>query len=174
MRVERIGLILNFKPKDMKMTEAEILERDTLESKLDSGEALTEREHMLCVYSDFHKDAYGIRPRGINVFAMTTEELSADFATFSKVCDENAKAEAIAEARAVEVFKANVANTIAIGAGDEATALRWLSEAAVEKYGWDWEHYLWNAGILHTEYGKAIGKRIAPIFGSIYAAGMVA
>jgi hypothetical protein len=153
------------------MTEAQILEQSIIESKLSAGkgDTLTDRENMILLYSDFHKDAYGFRPRTINVYAMTTEELQADFDRFSAVCKENAEFEANAEAQAVEAFKAVIKKTILIGAGNEATALRWIAEAASEEYGWDFEHYLWNQGILHTEYGKQIGKKIAPIFGKIYA-----
>ena len=154
------------------MTEAQIQEQSIIESKLSAGkgDTLTDRENMLLLYSDFHKDAYGFRPRTVNVYAMTTEELEADFDSFSQVCKENAEFEAKAEAQAVEAFKAVLKKTVSIGAGNEATALRWIAEAAALEYGWDFEHYLWNQGILHTEYGKKIGKKIAPIFGKIYAA----
>lgn len=139
-----------------------------------SGSELTEREELLDMYSDYHKEAYGFRPSNwAYINAKTTEELLADFARFSKICKENEEAEALGEARAVEEFKAAIANTISIGAGDEATALRWIAEAAVEKYGWDYKHYLWSVGILHTDYGKRIGKRIAPIFSSYYTASLI-
>ena len=155
----------------MNMSSAEILERNLLESKLASGEELTEREELLDMYSDYYKEAYGFRPSNWSyIYAKTTEELLADFARFAEECKVNAEFEAFQAAAAVEEFKASIANTIAIGAGDEATALRWIAEAAVEKYGWDYEHYLWSVGILHTDYGKEIGKRIAPMFASYYAA----
>ena len=154
------------------MTEAQIQEQSIIESKLSAGkgDTLTDRENMLLLYSDFHKDAYGFRPHTVNVYAMTTEELEADFDIFSQVCKENAEFEAKAEAQAVEAFKAVLKKTVSIGAGNEATALRWIAEAAYDEYGFDFEHYLWNQGILHTDYGKKIGKKIAPIFGKIYAA----
>lgn len=138
-----------------------------------SGSELAEREELLDIYSDYHKEAYGFRPSNwAYIYAKTTEELLADFAVFAEICKENEEAEALAEAHAVEKFKAAIANTIAIGAGDEATALRWIVEAAVEKYGWDLDHYLWSEGILFTDYGKEIAKKLAPIFSSYYAASL--
>lgn len=130
---------------------------------------IVEREDMILLYSDFHKDAYGFRPRGLNLQDFSLEELRADFARFAEVCKENAEIEAKAAAKAVEAFKLAIKKTIAAGAGNHKTALRWLAEAAAEQYGWDYEHYLWSEGILFTDYGKKIAKEIAPIFGRIAA-----
>ena len=52
---------------------------------------LSERDSLIQIYSDFHKDAYGFRPRGVNYHEFTLEELQADFARFERVCDEEAK-----------------------------------------------------------------------------------
>ena len=147
------------------MTESQIAEKNTLESKLNANQALTHRENMILLYSDFHKDAYGIRPRGYNLFAFTTEELEADFARFEQVCADNREEELAAEAEADNAFRTLITNTIQMGAGDEVTALRWIAEGAVEDYGYDYEHFLWNQGIAYSAYGKEIAKKIAPIWG---------
>ena len=147
------------------MTESQIQERNELESKLAHNYELTKRENMILLYSDFHKDAYGIRPRGLNLYAFTTEELEADFNRFEQVCADNRIEELAAEAEADKAFKTLIANTIQMGAGDEVTALRWMAEGEVEQYGYDYEHFLWNQGILYSAYGKEIAKKLAPIWG---------
>jgi len=147
------------------MTESQIQEQNELESKLAHNYELTYRENMILLYSDFHKDAYGFRPRTINVYALTTEELDADFDRFERVCAENRLEELAAEAEADNKFKTLIANTIQMGAGDEVTALRWIAEGEVEQYGYDYEHFLWNQGILYSTYGKEIAQKIAPIWG---------
>jgi hypothetical protein len=147
------------------MTEAQINEQNTLEAKLNSNQELTHRENMILLYSDFHKDAYGFRPRGYNLYAFTTEELEADFDRFEQVCADNRLEEKAAEAEADMAFQALIANTIQMGAGDEATALRWIAEGAVEDYGYDYEHFLWSQGIAYSKYGKEIAKKLAPIWG---------
>ena len=53
------------------MTEAQINEQNELNSKLTHNYELSHRENMILIYSDFHKDAYGFRPRGINLYALT-------------------------------------------------------------------------------------------------------
>jgi hypothetical protein len=50
---------------------------------------LSERDSMIQVYSDFFKDAYGFRPRGINYHGFTLEQLKADFKMFGEVCEAN-------------------------------------------------------------------------------------
>jgi hypothetical protein len=147
------------------MTQAHYAEQETISNKLDSREELTHRENMILLYSDFHKDAYGFRPRTINVYAFTTEELEADFARFEQVCEDNRKEELAAEMEADKAFQTLITNTIQMGAGDEVTALRWIAEGEVEQYGYDYEHFLWSQGIAYSAYGKEIAKKIAPIWG---------
>jgi hypothetical protein len=124
---------------------------------------LTPREEMIQIYSDFHKDAYGFRPRGIDYDSMSLEDLEADFARFAEVCKENAEAEAVAEAKAVEAFNESVKKTIALGAGNERTALRWLADAGVVDSGWDIDFYLWKLGIsTYSSAGKSIHDKLLP------------
>jgi hypothetical protein len=136
-------------------------EREVLFAKIEAREELTERERMLQVYSDFHKDAYGFRPRHINYYDFTTEQLKADFDHFREVCDENARLEEIAEAKAVAEFKAQIQRLIDMGAGDEETALRWLADS---QDGWDAEQFLWSKGVLFTDYGRELAVKLQPMF----------
>ena len=147
------------------MTQSQINEANEIESKLAHNYELSHRENLILLYSDFHKDAYGFRPRTINVYALTTEELEADFARFGQVCDDNRAEEIAAEYEADKAFQTLIANTIQMGAGDEVTALRWIAEGEVEQYGYDYEHFLWNQGIAYSKYGKEIARKLAPIWG---------
>lgn len=112
---------------------------------------LSHRDSLIQVYSDFHKDAYGFRPRGINYDAMTTVELEADLARFAAVCEEARIAEKAAAHNAVAAFDSSIKKLMQIGASDEATALRWMAEAGVEDSGWDVDYYLWKVGISKYE-----------------------
>ena len=47
--------------------------------------SIEDRNGMIQIYSDFHKDAYGFRPRHINVSALSDEQLDEDFKTFVMV-----------------------------------------------------------------------------------------
>jgi hypothetical protein len=131
-------------------------------------ESLSKREALLQIYSDYHKDAYGFRPR-YDYYSYSLEQLEADFARFGQMISEVAEAEARDERAAVAAFKSTIRTLIEVGAGDEETALRWLASAAVEECGPDWEHYLWKMGILHTEYGRELGTKLAPIFNELFS-----
>jgi hypothetical protein len=125
----------------------------------------TEREELLGCYSDFHKDAYGFRPRGVNIMAMTDAELLADIQKFSAIADANYEAEVKREQADLIRFNTLVEQTIAMGANDRRTALKWLfdgSEITVYSIQ-DIEHFVWSYGILFTDTGKALVQELIPI-----------
>ena len=100
--------------------------------------------------SDFHKDAYGFRPRGIYKEWWTKEELEAEYDRLGRVCDDNAKAEAVAEAEALVKFESLVAETVAHGAKDRETAIRWLVDGeGLEFHEYDLEYFFWGHGLSY-------------------------
>ena len=50
---------------------------------------LSERESMIQIYSDFHKDAYGFRPCCYDYHDYTLEELKECFKSFAEICKAN-------------------------------------------------------------------------------------
>ena len=105
---------------------------------------MTKRDEMLQIYSDYHKEAYGVRPR-YDYWSYTLEELEADFERFGKVFEENAKYEAIRLAKAWSKWDEMVDKTIHMGAGNYDTALRWI----VDSYDgeWDMGYIMWQNGL---------------------------
>src|SRR5262245_6716686 len=82
------------------------------------------------IYSDMHKDAVGFRPRNWETLKdMSVEQYEADMAYFDRCIQSNEADERVREAAAVERFEALIGETIAMGAGDRATAIRWLKDA---------------------------------------------
>ena len=116
------------------------------------------------LFSDFHKDAYGFRPRGYHEFWNATPErkqeiwddVQQDFLQ-EMVREENAKAEALVQ------FECEVAQTISYGAGDRATALRWMTQNEKFYHQQSVEHWVWNQGILFTDEGRALVKELMNI-----------
>jgi hypothetical protein len=118
------------------------------------------------LYSDLHKDAYGFRPRGYHRFYAddTTDEERQEFWDWACrdleiAIEEDQRAKEKAEAE----FKGLVQKTIALGAGDEETALRWLVQDEEFYSGQDVEHYVWDKGILFTDYGRELVERLLSI-----------
>lgn len=113
---------------------------------------LTELEELRGLYSDMHKEAYGWRPRNWAEVATWT---AADFAPVLERLRVAAQAAFEQEERehaeaAVEVEKV-ITKLIAQGAGNRATAIRWLHES--EETNGD-DNYLCFVLGLRYEYFK--------------------
>ena len=117
----------------------------TFTSPIVSVSSQDPRYDYLLTYSDFHKDAYGFRPR-YDYYSYTLEQLVADYERFGKVCDENKREEELCQKRNLEAFEGRIASTIQLGAGDRQTALKWIAEAD-EVDAWDIGFFLWKQGI---------------------------
>jgi nitrogen regulatory protein PII-like uncharacterized protein len=111
--------------------------------------------------SDFYKDAHGFRPRNYKEW-WTKEELEAEYNYLSKVCEDNMKREAIAEAEALVKFEKLVEETINHGAGDRETAIRWLVQGeGLELNISDLQYFFWGHGLsyeIQNEYAKLYSK----------------
>lgn len=112
--------------------------------------------------SDASKEAQGFRFR-VDVSGMTFAELEAECDYWSNQAAIAIEEEKEAEAFAVEEFKALVARTIELGAKDEETALRWLAEDERFYHSQDVEHFVWSYGILFTDYGRELCKKLETI-----------
>lgn len=99
--------------------------------------------------SDFHKDAYGFRPRGIYKEWWTEAELEAEYQHLSDVCRDNREMEEAREHQAMLDFNKLIQETIDNGAGDKKTAIRWLiqGEDLDINFPQDVEHFFWLQGL---------------------------
>ena len=117
------------------------------------------------LYSDLHKDAYGFRPRHSRFYddATTDEERQEMWDWACRDLDIAIEEERQAKLRAEADFKALVQKTIELGARDEETALRWLTSDETFYSGQDVEHWVWDKGILFTDYGRKLVERLLEI-----------
>lgn len=119
------------------------------------------RLELLQVYSDFHKDAYGYRPR-YDYHNYTLAELEADFDRFRHQCKINRERELIEQKQAQIDFEARISSTISLGAKNRKTALRWIIQAD-NVDPWDIEFWVWKQGLLHTKYGDKLYQQVLDI-----------
>ena len=117
-----------------------------------SWEEMSVLEQYACQYWDMYKDAYGVRPRGIDTTDWTEEQFEAEFVQLGKIIDANYKEQLASEARAVEQFEAQVASFIESGAKDRATAIRWFHEA--EQTNGDEEYLCFCLGLPYGYFRK--------------------
>jgi len=116
-------------------------------------EEMSVLEQMACTYWDMYKDAHGVRPRGIDTSSWTEEDFCKEFDYLQQVIEQECKARREAEARAVVKFSKRIEDTIAGGAGDRETALRWIHEA--DGSNGDDEYLCYLNGLPYGYFRKA-------------------
>jgi hypothetical protein len=118
------------------------------------------------IISDLHKDARGYRPSQYfwegwkelsdegqkEIFDMLAEEL--------KIREQD---EREMEQRAIKTFEARIADVIKLGAGNRQTALRWITSQEKFYHSQSVEHFVWEQGILFTDYGKKLLNELLEI-----------
>jgi hypothetical protein len=91
--------------------------------------SMTVLEQYAYQYWDMYKDAYGVRPRGIDTSAWTEEQFEAEFRQLGMTIADNDRERKEAEERAMHDFEMRVQGLLMSGAKDRDMALRWVHEA---------------------------------------------
>jgi hypothetical protein len=112
----------------------------------------TKLEQLRSDYSDYHKEVYGCRsylPEHFTVVDVLAAMKALDAAALFEFA-----AMAAREKQAIVDFETLVANTMANGAKNRETALRWISEADPMASG-DWEFLCYAHGLPYGYFLKA-------------------
>ena len=121
--------------------------------QLKSWEDMSDLERASCTFWDMYKDAYGVRPRGIDTSGWTLADFDREFVSLGQViqAEEAQRREMEAEAT-VRVEKA-IDTLMRSGARDRATAIRWLHESH-DTQGDD-EYLCFQLGLPYGYFRKA-------------------
>ena len=92
-------------------------------------EEMSTLEQYACQYWDMYKDAYGVRPRGIDTTAWTEADFEREFFQLSVTIAEEDRVRKEAEEKASHDFEMRILSLQQTGAKDRAMALRWVHEA---------------------------------------------
>ena len=114
-------------------------------------------------FSDLHKDVYGFRPRGHHYDVASDDEKQK---IWDELCEElsaNEKAARILEQERIASFEERVEDVIGLGANNRQTAIRWMASQETFYHIQDVEHYVWELGILFTDYGRKLVKELAEV-----------
>jgi hypothetical protein len=98
-------------------------------NEVNTWENLSRKEQLEAIVWDMYKEAHGIRPRHLNLQAMSEVELETEYQNLQEEIERAEKARRRDEAAAVLRFSKRVEDTIKSGAKDRETALRWIHEA---------------------------------------------
>ena len=118
------------------------------------------------IFSDLHKDVYGVRPRGAAMDDWNSRTPRQKQELWNALCDEleeNTKAEKAAEVVAIEKFEARIQDIIGLGAGNRTNALLWMIGTETFYHIQDVEHFVWEQGLLFADYGKQLVKDLDQI-----------
>jgi hypothetical protein len=117
-----------------------------------SWEELTTLEQYSSIYWDMYKDAFGIRPRGIDTSAWTEADFQAEFKELSEIIDREEKVRVQAQQNAVFSFEKRISDLMFSGAKDRATAMRWIHEA--EDTNGDDDYLAYTLGLPYQYFRK--------------------
>jgi hypothetical protein len=120
-----------------------------------SWEEMSALEQAQCMYWDMYKDAYGVRPRGVDTSGWTLEVFEQEFASLGSVIEREQADRKAAEAEAVVKFEDRVANLMHTGTSRERV-IAWLMDA--EHANGDFEYFCFTQGL---PYGYFTQKEIA-------------
>lgn len=119
-----------------------------------SWEEMSLLEQYACTYWDMYKDAYGVRPRGIDTTGWTEAQFEAEFEQLGKTIEANYKEQLALEAKAIELFELRVQDLLSSGAKDREMALRWIHEA--EGSNGDEEYLCYLLGLPYRYFVKEV------------------
>ena len=119
-----------------------------------SWEEMSTLEQYACTYWDMYKDAYGVRPRGVDTTGWTEAQFEAEFVLLGESIDANYKDQLAREEVASHDFEMRVLNLLQTGAKDREMALRWIHEA--EGSDGDDEYLCYLLGLPYRYFAKEV------------------
>jgi hypothetical protein len=117
-----------------------------------SWEEMSTLEQYACQFWDMYKDAYGVRPRGIDTSTWTEADFEREFFQLSVTIAEEERVRKEAEEKASHDFEMRMLGLLQTGAKDRDMALRWIHEA--EGSNGDDEFLCYLVGLPYRYFAK--------------------
>jgi hypothetical protein len=112
---------------------------------------LTKLEQAQSTYWEIYKDAYGVRPRGVDTSSWTLADFEAEFQLLGEIIKQEDVARKEAQARAVVEFEDRVTNLMHTGTSRERV-ITWLMDA--ESANEDFEYFCYTQGLPYQYFRK--------------------
>jgi len=117
-----------------------------------SWEEMSDLEQAQCQFWDMYKDAYGVRPRGIDTSTWTLDDFTSEFASLSLVIEREEVQRKINEAEASVRFENQITSLVQSGARNRQAAIAWIHEA--EGTQGDDEYLCFTLGLPYGYFRK--------------------
>ena len=124
-----------------------------MSNEFKSWEEMSVLEQMQCQYWDMYKDAYGVRPRGIDTSTWTEYAFQVEFEHLALVIQQEETARKESEASAAVRFEAQMDSLMQSGAVSRDAALKWIHEA--EGSDGDDDYLCFLLGLSYGYFRKA-------------------
>ena len=130
----------------------------------------SERNETISYISDVYKDVNGLRPRNYNWDAFSDKELDEFLADLNEQADDLYWEMRTEQAKSELKFMKLIKDTIAFGAGDRETALRWIIQGYDDGQidGWTVDGILITNNIDYTKYGFKIKAELEKVVQNIF------
>ena len=130
----------------------------------------SERNETISYISDVYKDVNGLRPRNYNWDAFSDKELDEFLADLNEQADDLYWEMRTEQAKSELKFMKLIKDTIAFGAGDRETALRWIIQGYDDGQidGWTVDGILITNNIDYTKYGFKIKAELEKVIQSLF------
>jgi len=116
-----------------------------------SWEQMSPIEQAQCQYWDMYKDAYGVRPRGVDTSGWSLEYFEQEFKHLAEIIEMEYKSRKEAEAEAIIKFEDRVTNLMHTGTNRERV-IAWLMDA--EGASGDPEYFCFLCGLPYGYFNK--------------------
>ncbi len=117
-----------------------------------SWEEMSVLEQYSCQFWDMYKDAYGVRPRGIDTSTWSESDFEQEFASLGSVIQREEADRKTAEARAIVAFEDRVKNLMHTGMHYPGGVVAWLMDA--EHANGDLEYFAFTQGLPYRYFIK--------------------
>jgi hypothetical protein len=126
-----------------------------MQEEFKSWEEMSLLEQYACQYWDMYKDAYGVRPRGIDTSSWTEADFEAEFEVLGRAIDREEADRKVREVEAIVAFEDRVTNLMHTGTNRDRV-IAWLMDA--EGCNGDFEYFCFTQGL---PYGYFNVKKVA-------------
>jgi len=118
-----------------------------------SWEDLSALEQAQATYWDMYKDAYGVRPRGVDTSGWSLEYFEAEFKMLGEAINQEEIARKASEAQAIVKFEDRVAALMHTGT-DRERVIAWLMDA--EGANGDFEYFCFTQGLPYRYFAQLV------------------
>jgi hypothetical protein len=115
-------------------------------------EEMSPLEQAQCQYWDMYKDAYGVRPRGVDTSGWSLEDFDKEFEVLAQAINQEEADRKVREAEAIVQFEDRVLNLMHTGTNRERV-IAWLMDA--EGANGDHEYFCFTQGLPYGYLRKS-------------------